>query len=112
MFIDLKKYNANCKLVYPSEFFVEFSRKLEENFVSTFDAVYHNEKVLQRLVLVIERNINTCDYVCSQSCVPAVMYAIKLYVKVRLCHVLKLQNDAFCQVKMKRNRKLLTLSHL
>ena len=112
MFVQLKRYDQDCKLVNASQQFVNFFRKVEDQFVANFEAVCHNEKVINRLVLLIQKNIEFNDIVCGLECIELILYAVRLFVKVRLCHVLKLQNDSFSQVKSKRNGKMLKLCHL
>ena len=112
LFVQLKRYDQDCKLVNASQQFVNFFRKVEDQFVANFEAVCHNEKVINRLVLLIQKNIEFNDIVCGLECIELILYAVRLFVKVRLCHVLKLQNDSFSQVKSKRNGKMLKLCHL
>lgn len=112
-FLRNKAYSVHNTLLYPTESFVKFVENIEVLFVKVFDAVKHMTGVLARLY----RNIieTKTDYlICnSDECHIKFTAMVKLYIRVRMFHALKMSNRANKNKKgVKRNRKLLKLQHL
>ena len=112
-FLTNKALKIENTLVYPTECFIEFVDKLEAYFVRVFDAVKYMTNVLLRLCKNTD-SLCTDFLLCESAVCDAKLQAmVKLYLKVRLFHALKVSNRENKNRKgCKRNRKMLKLQNI
>ena len=115
-FLNHKKYSFTSPdhgLIFPQRAMVYFVADLEKCFVDNSNFIIQSENVFKKLtnkLLAIEK----CkDIICELSgCQTTLKYIVTLFCKIRLHHFLKEQNRMMNAPHQKRNRKMLTLTHL
>lgn len=96
--IDKKKYNENINFVYPTSEFTTYVEKMGTLYDATFEGIAHVNGVGQQLYNLLEKiDYNFC---CSKF---PKEFLIKLFLKVRIFHTLKIKN---INLKKLRSRKL------
>ena len=92
-FLKIKAYKEENTLVYPTEHFIQFVDNLEEMFLKLFEVVMHAEGVLMRLCKSAEQfctNLLECD---RPACALKLRGMVKLFMKVRVFHGLRVSNE-------------------
>ena len=108
-----KKYNDGSKLVIPSDAMTQFVLACEAVFWAKFEKVMHSPKPRLKLANYINSVVIRSLVLCPNAeCNPLLDYIINLYLTVRICRVLDLQNEAFQEKGRSRNRKILKLKHV
>ena len=111
-FVKNKSLKEIGSLLYPTPCFVSFIEDLESTFNATFEYITHMPSVLERLCKCADKY---CSFLGCQAneCSLRLKHMVKLYMKVRIFHALKKSNTQNVEAKgLKRNRKMLKLSHL
>ena len=91
-FLTNKAVKIENALVYPSECFIEFVDKLEAYFVRVFSAVKYMANIRHRLCQNAD-SLHTDLLLCkSVVCGAKLKAMVKLYLKVRLLHALRVSN--------------------
>ena len=113
VFVATKAYKESGTLVYPHPVFTKLCEALEVSFAHFFPSVMHTSNVLQKLY---HHSLPCAEFVatCSEECLARVHRCVALYMKVRLHHALRMNNNMLgSQGKgEKRNRKLMKLMHI
>ena len=110
-FVHEKTYKEGGSLVLPTFTMANFVEHLETMFCAVFEAIIHMSFVLDRLYKSAEEY---CKFLsCKQEmCSVRIRSMVKLYMKVRIHHALKMSNMNNSENKSgKYNRKMLKLSH-
>ena len=111
-FIRNKTNQESGCLTYPTQAMVSFVQKIEEIFCGTFEQIIYMPFLLARLCKSADEE---CQFLkCKElKCSHRLKSMLKLYMKVRMYHALKKNNMQIVEDKsVKRNRKMLKLSHL
>ena len=111
-FLRNKSYPEKGCLVYPTLAMVNFVENLENIFCALFEGIVHMPFLLTRLCKSADEY---CQFlICTEiKCKLRVQNMVKLYMKVRIFHALKLSNAYNIEDKsIKHNRKILKLRHL
>ncbi len=114
-FLRCKTYKETGCLVYPSEMFTKFFQNLEATFNLTFPSIMHKVGLIGSLCKSCEHFVDRlylqteCD---NDACKVTLHNIVKLYIKVKVHHVLKMNNIEKITSSNKRNRKILKLMHL
>ena len=110
-FVHEKTYKEGGSLVLPTLTMANFVEHLETMFCAIFEGIIHMSFVLNRLCKSAEEY---CKFLsCKQEkCSVRIRSMVKLYMKVRIHHALKMSNMNNSENKSgKRNRKMLKCSH-
>ena len=111
-FLRNKTYREEGCLIYPTLAMLGFVENLEEIFNATFENIIHMPFILGRLCKSADSKVGFLNCV-QESCTLKLQAMIKLYMKMRIHHALKMSNTKIGEDKtVKRNRKMLKLSHL
>ena len=111
-FLKQKAYKDQGSLIYPTLAMAKFVDNLETVFCSIFEGIVYMPFVLRRLCKSAEKY---CEFLTCQTeeCRGRVRKMMLLYMRVRIYHSLKKSNATNAEDKsVKRNRKMLKLSHL
>ena len=111
-FIRNKTYQETGCLIYPTEAMVSFVQNIENIFCATFEQIIYMPFLLARLCKSADEE---CQFLnCKElKCLQRLKSMLKLYMKVRMHHALKRNNVQIVDDRsVKRNRKILKLSHL
>ena len=111
-FLRNKRYSEHCNLVYPTMKFVTFISELELVYTSVFPKISHAEKLLCSLADCVTENIDRVLSCKLDDCKERVLYAVKLFFKVRVYSSLKRTNSENKEAKGKRNKKMMKLMNI
>ncbi|GFO06606.1 hypothetical protein PoB_003311100 [Plakobranchus ocellatus] len=89
---------------------MELCLQLENAYKSVCEEVLHKEAVKKTLTSYLINAVTVAVPECEQ-CNLVYLFS-RLFTSVRLHHSLRMSNQTFCKTKMKRNRKVLKLSHV
>ncbi|GFO29490.1 hypothetical protein PoB_005599500 [Plakobranchus ocellatus] len=89
---------------------MELSLQLENAYKSVCEEVFHKEAVKKTLTSYLINAMTVAVPECEQY--NLVYLFSRLFTSMRLHHSLRLANQTFCKTKMKRNKKVLKLSHV
>ena len=104
-----KAYKQSNSLIFPSEQFCKVVELFQKIFCDTFPHRMHMNGLLQRL----SGSAKDCLKLCDKSEFQERSFSmVKLFMKVRLHHALKMSNIERKVSTGKRNRKVLKLMHL
>ena len=111
-FVKNKALKEIGSLLYPTPCMISFVEDLENTFNTTFEYITHMPSVLGRLCKCADKYCSFLDCQANE-CLMRLKGMVKLYMKVRIFHALKKSNTQNVETKgLKRNRKMLKLSHL
>ena len=111
-FVKNKTLKEIGSLLYPTPYMISFVEDLENTFNATFEYITHMPSVLDRLCKYADKYCSFLDCQANE-CLMRLKGMVKLYMKVRIVHALKKSNTQNVETKgLKRNRKMLKLSHL
>ena len=110
-FVHEKTYKEGGSLVLPILRMANFVEHLKTMFCAIFEGIIYMLFVLNRLCKSAEEHSEFLS--CKQKkCSVRIRSVVKLYIKVRIHHVLKMSNMNTSENKSgKHNRKMLKLSH-
>ena len=111
-FVKNKALKEVGSLIYPSPAMAGFVEKLENVFNGIIEHIIYMPSILTRLCVSAKEHCTflTCQ---NKACADRVKDMVKLYMKVRIFHALEKSNEQNTRDKsVKRNRKMLKLSHL
>lgn len=100
-------------LKVPSRALVDVVIALESNFRKKISSVIHTVGMGRKLynssmAIVSECRRVVCD---TEKCKKSLIYMVRLFLRIRIHHVLRTQNLRISQPNQKRNRKFLKLTH-
>ena len=111
-FLRNKTYREEGCLIYPTLEMLHFVESLEEIFNTRFESIIGTPGILTTLCKSADREVRFLNCV-KDSCILKLQAMIKLYMKVRIHHAIKMSNAQIGEDKtVKQNRKMLKLSHL
>lgn len=100
-------------LKVPRTELVDVMVALESNFLQNIACLIHSDGLGQRLFHRGMKAISDCrEVVCQRDkCRKSLEYIVKLFNRIRVHHVLRVENQRLVQPKQKRNRKVVVLTH-
>ena len=111
-FLRNKTYREEGCLIYPTLEMLHFVESLEEIFNTRFRSIIGTPGIMATLCKSTDREVRFLNCV-KDSCILKLQAMIKLYMKVRIHHAIKMSDAQIGEDKtVKQNRKMLKLSHL
>jgi len=109
LFITNKTYCSEAQLITPSTLMIDIFHQLETSYKSVCEEIFHKSCVRKTLVKLLHVSQTRRALPLCEDCI---MHFTKLFVTIRIHHSLRLSSQTFQATNMKRNRKILKLSHL
>ena len=97
-------------LAYPSIVFSDFVQSIEDLFCALFGGVMYEKVLLKTLCSNAGNEISWIHKCGNVHCFARLQEYVKLYMTVRIHHVIKIPNTGMSS-GYKRNRKMLKLCH-
>lgn len=100
-------------LKVPTIEMVNLITALECHFRTRIRAVIHTVDLGKRLFTSCMQIVGECSgVVCDKEmCKTSLVYMVKLFIRLRIHHILRTQNHRLSQPNQKRNRKFLKITH-
>ena len=105
-----KTYKDTGALIYPTTEFANFVQNMEDLFCALFGGVMYEKDVLKTLCMHACGEIPQMIQCRNASCTTRLHEYVKLYMKIRIHHAIKISNIGMASGH-KRNRKMLKLCH-
>ena len=116
LFIKHKMYKdlSSKGLAIPSNNFLGVFKKCECKVRQFMPLVVNNNGIAYRLFQLCYDEMKQLPVVhCGEDmCIKSIHYMLKLFIKIRIYHVVKEENRRISQPNMKRNRKFMKVTHL